>query len=175
LFDDDEYRRIEEAFKDSQDDFRQSGRINLGALFDRYEIEQIKFGQMIRLFIQIRKRMQKFDLSFIQLIKQYGISVNANNQVGASEFIQMSERLGIFRSTHKDDTQYLYEEYGQFDEQADKPFLEKRDERGQGGVPAHKINEQLEDQKRAETYFLLQEIETDFNFFEKEIIPEVEE
>jgi hypothetical protein len=42
-------------------------------------------------------------------------------------------------------------------------------------LPAHEVNKQLEEEKKKNTYFLVSEIEADFFFFEKQIIPQLEE
>ena len=80
--------------------------------------------------------------------------------------------------------QYLFEEYGHYEEDEEDKAAAREDgqeRRGneksqqQPAANAREVNQALEEKRREGTYFRLEELEADFKYFERTIIPELEE
>lgn len=118
---------------------------------------------MERLFIQIRKRMDKYGCSFHEVLKKYKITVEGGKMLD-SEFYGMAERLGVIRSQNKEDRTALRDEYGPEEEkQAPKEHEEDEDQ--------HASREE----EKKPVYFDVKEFEQDFVFFESSILPQIDE
>jgi len=173
------------------------------ALFDRYELEMTKLLQMQRLFIQIRKRMDrisdpsnkthKTDRTLPAVLSRYGVAITMHDdkrggydhRVNAVDFAILMERFGVIRSSKKQDTKFIFEEYGHDGEASDEEE-QKKNNQGPKDAGANAGNEdpaaskfqqlnQAEAKRRAKVYFRIPEIEADFTYFEEVIIPELEE
>ena len=114
---------------------------------------------------------------FAEVLRKYDVPVLLS-QVNGKDFARMAERLGVVQSSKKEDMQYLYEEYGHYDEAAAREDDKERELSHGAEKPAsnaQEVNQILEEKRREGTYFRLDELEADFKYFEEKIIPELEE
>ena len=96
-------------------------------LFDRYEFEMTKLLQMQRLFIQIRKRMDRIAEPSARtvpaVLRQHGATpalhggkgggfAAPEHRVNAMDFARLMERFGVIQSAKEQDTRYIFAEYG---------------------------------------------------------------
>ena len=211
LLGDEEWQEVEHKVLSTAQDFLLAGPRDMllyAELFDRYEFEMTKLLQMQRLFIQIRKRMDRIaELSartVPAVLRQHGATpalhggkqggfADPEHRVNAMDFARLMERFGVIQSAKKQDTQYIFEEYGHDGEASDEdvnaqknnnpgpkaPEANARNEDPETAkfqqAPGAALNQAAAAKRRAKMYFTVAEIEADFTYFEAVIIPELEE
>jgi hypothetical protein len=203
-----EWRDVEHKVDSTAQDFlldesRYNSMLLYAELFDRYEFEMTKLQQMQRLFIQIRKRMERIsnptERTLPAVLSRYGVPISMHadkhggfdHRVNAMDFARLMERLGVIQSSKKQDTKFIFEEYG-IDGEASDEEEQKNNNQGPKEAdanarhedpatskfqqpPGAALNQAAEAKRRAKVYFRIPEIEADFTYFEEVIIPELEE
>jgi hypothetical protein len=119
-----EEQRLAQEIRKTVMEFVDDDVIFFDELFNRYEQEVQKLLQQARLFIQIRKRMDRWNVDFVEVLKRYG-SQPLLNKISALDFMSMVERLGVIKCHKKEDTEHLFEEYGHLEENKDNAVLFK--------------------------------------------------
>lgn len=134
LLGEEEWPEVEDAVRRTTRDFVAAGALEYDALFDRYEIEMTKLTQMQRLFIQMRKKMDRIPdpnkrfsedkktrdrEKFTEVLRRYDVPVfnMMEATLNGKAFARMAERLGVIRSSKKEDVEFLFEEYGHYEEE----------------------------------------------------------
>jgi hypothetical protein len=127
--------------------------------------------------------MDRYSLSFEDVLRKYECQIILDS-VKATDFFRMVERLGVIQSSKRGDIKYLLDEYQPLDENdLSRPLANKVIEayttnaQKQGpnlDASVEEVGAMVERKKLSETYFKISELKYDFDYFERNILPELE-